>query len=626
MINFIAKNHPTRNRCVEKKIEMLFCHKREVTYPLVPTNLTTMWNALSTVAATLGLTRPEEPEPEPEPTFTASDFEVSSSGKLPGVFMTGKWRDPKNKGLVHQLAEYYCGKMTLVTAEEEAHGQARFAHKQLADFGYVDALRNKFYEKNPQFIGTEFIPLFVYIGAGRGSAQACVVTTEGIIVRSYYGDGFPRLNDGESYDYDNIAKIWEEIVNDHDEGGCIVSVMMYDAMYYQAKAQHCAIAVDGAPIYDEWNERANCWFETEESYRAIGFGRNDDQISKPSFLCVRNFKTDDDVSKKVHFLPTDKGRYVWDLGSGKMALVDTETGTQMRNIEFPNTVFTDHAALLELVETIRTKSRVYAPIVMDGSWQENASAIAQVEKLLDQKPITLTPEQKCVNKAIFVHKQFRRDGYIQQIVQDHYDDPTGKRQPDPLFVYMMTDGDSAYGIVLLADGEREDVCGVYNADHQNVTSVWEQVLEDHDYKYAIQHVILLDDLYRNADTDHVHKEGAPLYDSWDGVEMGDWLYRESDFKNIGFYVTDAKGYKGGTRSSCPSFLPLSSFQTGDYEDELIMRYPHPLPTEHNSVWRMESEMLSLVHTPTGETLWACEIDPTQDIRQIIDPILNEAHP
>ena len=424
----------------------------------------------------------------------------------------------------------------------------------------------------------------------------------------------------------NIAKIWEEIVNDHDEGGCIVSVMMYDAMYYQAKAQHCAIAVDGAPIYDEWNERANCWFETEESYRAIGFGRNDDQISKPSFLCVRNFKTDDDVSKKVHFLPTDKGRYVWDLGSGKMALVDTETGTQMRNIEFPNTVFTDHAALLELVETIRTKSRVYAPIVMDGSWQENASAIAQVEKLLDQKPITLTPEQKCVNKAIFVHKQFRRDGYIQQIVQDHYDDPTGKRQPDPLFVYMMTDGDSAYGIVLLADGEREDVCGVYNADHQNVTSVWEQVLEDHDYKYAIQHVILLDDLYRNADTDHVHKEGAPLYDSWDGVEMGDWLYRESDFKNIGFYVTDAKGYKGGTRSSCPSFLPLSSFQTGDYEDELIMRYPHPLPTEHNSVWRMESEMLSLVHTPTGETLWACEIDPTQDIRQIIDPILNEAHP
>ena len=586
-----------------------------------------MWNAITTpftaAAQALGISRREEPEPETESetTFTVSDFIVTANTPL---FLTGKWRKPENQETVGKITEFFKGNVTLVTAEDEAHGQARFAHKQLADFGYIDALWNAFYKKKPDLIDTEFVPLFVYFGAGRGSAQASVVNAEGDIIGSYYGDGFPRLKEGESHSYDNIAKIWQDIVNDHDEGGCIVSVMMFDAMYYQAKEKYCSTLKDNDYIYKEWNEDNDSWYSSEESYRAIGFGRNKSQVSEPSFLCVRNFKTDNDVSKKVHFLPTDKGDYAWDVGSGKMALVKTETGAQMKNIEFPDEVFTDDTAFLKMVETIRTRSRVYAPIVLEGVWAENADAFAEAAKELDQKVITLTPEQQCKNLATFVHKQLYRDGYIPRMEDDFYGHPCTKRQPDPVYVYMMTFGDKAYGVTLLADEEDDKYTQFYQADHLNVTSVWEQVLLDHDFRNAIQHVVLLGDLYDIANQTSpslVHLDAAPLIDSWDNDTDGNWIHFEHEFKSIGFDVEGLKGYKGGQRSSQPSFLALRLFKTGTSSGDFVSRIPHYMPPEHNMVWHLETDMLTFVDTATGEVLWASELDSaTLDISDIIDII------
>jgi len=592
--------------------------------------LTIMWNAITTpftlAARAIGLTRPEDPESS----GSESDSEVqmsqtvtrSQATSLPRLFLTGKWRKSEHEDRVRMIKDYFYENVTLVTAQDEAHGQANFAHKQLVDFGYIDALWNEFYRKKPDLVDTEYEPLFVYFGAGRGSAQASVLTADGKILNSYYGDGFPRLKEGESHTYDNIAKIWGEIISDYDEGGCIVSVMMFDAMYYQAKEKHCATLKDNDYIYKEWDTDYDSWYNNEETYTAIGFGRNDNQVSQPTFLCVRNFKTDNDVSKKVHFLPTDQGDYAWDIGSGKMALVHTETGAQMKNIEFPDEVFTDHTEFLKMAETISRRSKVYAPIVIDGAWQEKSDAFVEEAKELDQKVITLTAEEKCRNLAVFVHKQLYRDGFIPRMEDDFTNTPCTKRQPDPVYVYMMTFGDKAYGVTLLAEDDK--YTRFYEAEHNNVTSVWEQVLLDHDFRNAIQHVVLLGQLYDMANQSTpslVHLNGAPLVDSWDNDTDCNWIRSEEDFKSIGFDVEGLKGYKGGDRSSMPSFLALQRFKTGTHTGDFVNHYPHFLPTERNMVWHLETDMLTFVDTVTGEVLWASQLDSsTLDISDIIDII------
>lgn len=605
--------------------------------------LTTMWNALTTpftaMANAFGFTNEQHDDDE-----TTVQMEEPIFEKGHPLFLTGKWRKPENQDLVRQLTEYFdttnitdvsgettivSAQVTLVTAEDEAHGQARFAHKQLADFGYIDALWNGFYEKNSAIVDGGVEPLYVYMGAGRGSAQASVMTADGTILRSYYGDGFPRLKEGESHSYDNVAKIWADIVRDYDEHGAIVSVMMFDAMYYQAKEKKCFWLKDNDYLYKEWDDKTGRWLWNEDVYENIGFGRNKDQVSKPSFLCVRNFKTDDGISKKVHFLPTDKGPYAWDVGSGKMALVDTETGAQLKNLEFPDTVFTDQAEFLfSVAEKIRTNSRVYLPLVVDETWQQNDEAIAHIESLMKQKVITLTNEEKARNLATFVHKQLRHDGYIQVIAENHYDDDehyyecSPPRRPEPVFVYITTFGDSAYAVVLYEDSEEEDMCPVYEAEHLNVTKIWQSVLEDYDFRDAIKQVVLLGDIYHSSDKVHTHREGTPLWESWeDEGPRRDWLYREWDFNDVGFNVDGLRGFRGGDRSSMPSFLALNTFQTGDCEDNLVMRYPHYLPYQRKTVWQLEGDTLRRVNTMTGNTEWACEIDPTQDISQIIAPIL-----
>ena len=84
-------------------------------------------------------------------------YDSSTPNTLPerSIFCTGKWRD--NSDAVSALELQLKRSVTVVTHDQEAEWQAKFAHKLMVEQGYVD--------QYPDHL------LYLYLGAGRGSTQ-----------------------------------------------------------------------------------------------------------------------------------------------------------------------------------------------------------------------------------------------------------------------------------------------------------------------------------------------------------------------------------------------------------------------------------------------------------------------
>ena len=285
-------------------------------------------------------TQTTSPAPVPAP---ASSTPPASG--LP-IFATGDWR--KQPALVKRLSDALNTPIHVMSQKNEGQNQATNAHAILKADGYVESHADEYYDLNPT--GEQQPPVYVYIGAGRGSLQASVLNEDGAVLKVFKAAGFPKLAEGETRSFDNVTEVRNAIEAEFPGRVCLI--FCFDAMFYQARdTLELPVLPDKAALCD-WTtggEGDLLNITAEADCASMGFL----QDSTAPIIFVRNFLTKNGMMRKIHMLPGESGEYAIDLGSGKFAVVETATGKQETNITLPDSYATDDGDFDILVDQLR---------------------------------------------------------------------------------------------------------------------------------------------------------------------------------------------------------------------------------------------------------------------------------
>ena len=172
--------------------------------------------------------------------------------------------------------------------------------------------------------------LSLFVEAGRGSTQFVVVDTLGSVVHRAFADGFPKTGDVA---YGQKKLVASQIASSFGEQ--IELVVCYGSLWY-------ILEKAGAPVIADKGELPA---SVETTGRDFPMGFLDDEFAATKMLVIRNVKTLDGKLRKVTWGGGFAAPFI-DLGSGKAAIVDPETGTQSANSDLPGAV-ADIADLLK---------------------------------------------------------------------------------------------------------------------------------------------------------------------------------------------------------------------------------------------------------------------------------------
>lgn len=252
---------------------------------------------------------------------------------------TGKWRT--NEARFQKLKSYFHpddDKMfEILSHEDEAIGQGTSAFEL---FKRAYGIENT--------VGATIGSHFMAFIAGRGSTQIVVFDANGTMMQCDMLDvGIPKNE--STVDQINRQSCYNQIINDITEKFEITHAMFCDSMFHLIKNTNAPVVKDGTELPQLED------IPTMEAFIPhYGFG---EAIKNARTLVIRNVKMpktnsgadDDDVFEspmyKTSFISGDD--IMIDLGSGKMALVDGETGQQIVNVDIGDWENDDNA--LELI-------------------------------------------------------------------------------------------------------------------------------------------------------------------------------------------------------------------------------------------------------------------------------------
>ena len=167
-------------------------------------------------------------------------------------------------------------------------------------------------------------PVFVFIGSivDEDLLFACVLNQNGASVAVYY-----EKNHGPH----SVKKIWGEVLNNFDAGGCIQSVVIFDQLYEYAKTNSCKVLGEGDPLENVWDGLLDQLYNSEIDYEDLGFGKSitNNQMTRasvPCFACIDEF----DHCYRPHIFYNVKNEKVWHLSTTNLSLVVPKTGKVLR--------------------------------------------------------------------------------------------------------------------------------------------------------------------------------------------------------------------------------------------------------------------------------------------------------
>ena len=252
---------------------------------------------------------------------------------------TGKWR--KNEARFQKLKSYFHpddDKMfELLSHEDEAIGQGTSAFEL---FKRAYGIENT--------VGATIGSHFMAFIAGRGSTQIVVFDSDGTMKHCDMLDvGIPKNE--STVDQMNRQSCYNQVINDIAQQFEITHVMFCDSMFHLIKNTDAPVVKDGTELPQLED------IPTMEAFIPYyGFG---EAIKNARALVIRNVKMpkrnsggdEGDVFESPMYKTSFISGYdpVIDLGTGKMALVDGETGQQIINVDIGDWENDDNA--LELI-------------------------------------------------------------------------------------------------------------------------------------------------------------------------------------------------------------------------------------------------------------------------------------
>ena len=256
---------------------------------------------------------------------TLSEVFAPSTPAQIDVVATGDWRiniedaESRYNKLKNKLPEYL--NLSFIPQKDEGIKGAQCAHRYMVIQGYIDELI-----KNSESVFDE--PLFLYIGAGRGSTQITLLKMDGTTLAVFKGPGYPKNGDSP-----NIALnlICEDIKRVHD--GSILGIFGYDSIFHVLKSE-CPVVKDESLLPEAITTTGN-------DFEKLGYLVT--QFPSVPMLVFRNFKTKDNIMRKATFLDGDELKI--DLGSGEAKLTDTSNGQQISVVDLPEDWKTNEESL-----------------------------------------------------------------------------------------------------------------------------------------------------------------------------------------------------------------------------------------------------------------------------------------
>lgn len=252
---------------------------------------------------------------------------------------TGKWR--KNEARFQKLKSYFHpddDKMfELLSHEDEAIGQGTSAFEL---FKRAYGIENT--------VGATIGSHFMAFIAGRGSTQIIVFDAYGDVVQCDMLDvGIPKNE--STVDQMNRQSCYNQVINDIAQQFEITHAMFCDSMFHLIKNTDAPVVKDGTELPQLED------IPTMEAFIPYyGFG---EAIKNARALVIRNVKMpkrnsggdEGDVFESPMYKTSFISGYdpMIDLGTGKMALVDGETGQQIINVDIDDWENDDDA--LELI-------------------------------------------------------------------------------------------------------------------------------------------------------------------------------------------------------------------------------------------------------------------------------------
>ena len=294
---------------------------------------------------------------------TLSEVFAPSSPNSLQILASGFWREniedsacAFNK-LKNKLPDYLS--LSLISQEEEGIKSAQCAHRYMMIQGYIETLI-----ASSESVFDE--PLFLYIGAGRGSTQIVLLKADGSPHVIFNGPGYPRTGVSP---IKSLSLICEDIKRVHD--GTILAIFGYDSIFHILKTE-CPVVKDKQLLPETITT-------TGKDFRKLGYLAT--HFEDVPMLVFRNFKTKDNIMRKVSFLLEDSGDWKIDLGSGEAKLIDSSDGRQIKVVELPKDWRTKEESLDEIVDILEDMAH-YSEHEESESEEKEADSIWKFSRYL----------------------------------------------------------------------------------------------------------------------------------------------------------------------------------------------------------------------------------------------------
>jgi hypothetical protein len=249
------------------------------------------------------------------------------------VLCTGDWRKDNNcvEDLKHQLEQNKSTRglfsVEIFPQELEGSNQAVFLCKRLFQAELL-------YGEGPT----------LFLSAGQGSTQATVVqrTDTGcfeVLYQDKTDDGYPKE---QPVVYEEKIAMGNRI---KAKFANFQAISLNDSIYHVLK-DTCPVIPNKAPL--------PAWIKTTGKDFPLGYVTN--QYPNTPTLCYREFVIKDKLRKGTFVLADHP---TIDLGTGKVSLVDPETGVQIKNCELPTDWQNSPSAMYKIVNILEDFNKTF---------------------------------------------------------------------------------------------------------------------------------------------------------------------------------------------------------------------------------------------------------------------------
>lgn len=251
---------------------------------------------------------------------------MGSSISTSRVCATGTWR--ANPEMFTKLKSMFDDKwdFTLLSQEDEAIGQSQCAFKLMNNAGYLDDLVDG--------------QTVLFMGAGRGSSQFSLLNLKGEKVAILMGSGYSKNGLAPIGELKNLLV---DLSREHRDS--IGMVVAFDSFYHICK-KTSPVVPDGEFLPDSvittCNDFADALEIIPESWADI------------PMVVVRNFQVMglEGVYKIGHLTTFEKGDGIFDLGSGRVAVMDPLNGTFRYEADLPADWTDNDSKLSEIADLL----------------------------------------------------------------------------------------------------------------------------------------------------------------------------------------------------------------------------------------------------------------------------------